>query len=232
MTTYLRKSCSFGLLRVPFVNCRQFMYLVISLWFWGQMWDLIVSVPDHCLSFYFARGCEAGFLAPDLWYWMARLSVGSCCWALRQSLSVSEVAWSTCSGISSWKSIGSAVSATLSTKAQFSVVTRTAWDIALSTSGKMTFCSLSSLSLGKANQHLRFSCRFCTWYQSCSSIGWLSTFARMHPTWLSREYKWEDYCLWWSQTLLRIDNRGTSHWQPTSKPRIPAYELDSFSRLA
>ena len=31
MTTYLGKSCSFGLLWVPFVNCRQFMYLVISL---------------------------------------------------------------------------------------------------------------------------------------------------------------------------------------------------------
>ena len=23
--------------------------------FEGRMWDLIVSVPDHCLSFYFAR---------------------------------------------------------------------------------------------------------------------------------------------------------------------------------
>ena len=31
MTTYLGKSCSFDLPRVPFVNCRQFMYLVISL---------------------------------------------------------------------------------------------------------------------------------------------------------------------------------------------------------
>ena len=31
MATYLGKSCSFGLPRVPFVNCRQFMYLVISL---------------------------------------------------------------------------------------------------------------------------------------------------------------------------------------------------------
>ena len=31
MTTYLRKSCSFCLPRVPFVNCRQFMYLAISL---------------------------------------------------------------------------------------------------------------------------------------------------------------------------------------------------------
>ena len=31
MTTYLGKSCSFCLPQVPFVNCRQFMYLVISL---------------------------------------------------------------------------------------------------------------------------------------------------------------------------------------------------------
>ena len=31
MTTYLGKSYSFGFPRVPFVNCRQFMYLVISL---------------------------------------------------------------------------------------------------------------------------------------------------------------------------------------------------------
>ena len=31
MTTYLGNSCSFCLPRVPFVNCRQFMYLVISL---------------------------------------------------------------------------------------------------------------------------------------------------------------------------------------------------------
>ena len=31
MTTCLGKSCSFGLPRVPFVNCRQSMYLVISL---------------------------------------------------------------------------------------------------------------------------------------------------------------------------------------------------------
>ena len=31
MTTYLGKSCSFCLPRVPFVNCHQFMYLVISL---------------------------------------------------------------------------------------------------------------------------------------------------------------------------------------------------------
>ena len=54
MTTYLEKSCSFGLPRVPFVNCRQFMYLVFfPFGFVGRMWDLIVSVPDHCLSIYF-----------------------------------------------------------------------------------------------------------------------------------------------------------------------------------
>ena len=53
MTTYLGKSCSFGLSRVPFVNCRQFMYLVIPFGFEGRIRDLIVSVPDHCLSFYF-----------------------------------------------------------------------------------------------------------------------------------------------------------------------------------
>ena len=54
MATYFGKSCSFGLLRVPFVNCRQIMDLVIfPFGFEGRMWDLIVSVPDHCLSFYF-----------------------------------------------------------------------------------------------------------------------------------------------------------------------------------
>ena len=78
MTTYLGKSCSFCLPRVPFVNCRQFMLVgcvetlrpsqqffshvgtesiyVFSYFpfgFEGRIWDLIVSVPDHCLSFYF-----------------------------------------------------------------------------------------------------------------------------------------------------------------------------------
>ena len=54
MTTYLGKSCLFGLPRVPFLNCRQFMYLVISLLVLrARCGDLLVSVPDHCLSFYF-----------------------------------------------------------------------------------------------------------------------------------------------------------------------------------
>ena len=52
----LEKSCPFGLPHVPFVNCCQFMYLVISLLFFeGRIWDLIISVPDHCLSFYFSH---------------------------------------------------------------------------------------------------------------------------------------------------------------------------------
>ena len=62
LVTYLGKSCSFCLPRVPFVNCRQFMYLVISLFgFEGRIWDLIVSVPDHCLSFYSAVGQKKAF---------------------------------------------------------------------------------------------------------------------------------------------------------------------------
>ena len=57
MTTCLRKSCLFDLPRVPFVNCCQFMYLVISLLVLRAGWVLIVSVPGHCLSFDFS--CQA-----------------------------------------------------------------------------------------------------------------------------------------------------------------------------
>ena len=55
MTSCLGKSRAFGLPRVPFVNCCQFMYLIICLpfGFEGRMCNLIVSVPDHCLSVYF-----------------------------------------------------------------------------------------------------------------------------------------------------------------------------------
>ena len=52
MTTCLGKSCSFALPQVPFVNCFQFMYY-FPFGSKGRTWDLIVSVPDHCLSFYF-----------------------------------------------------------------------------------------------------------------------------------------------------------------------------------
>ena len=60
MTTCLGKSCSFGLPRMPFVNCCQFMYYCFPFDFEDRMWDLIVSVSDHCLSFYFSA-----FLARD-----------------------------------------------------------------------------------------------------------------------------------------------------------------------
>ena len=54
MTTCLGKSCSFGLPRVPLVNCCHFMYIaILPFGFEGRMWDLTVSVPGPCLSFYF-----------------------------------------------------------------------------------------------------------------------------------------------------------------------------------
>ena len=77
MTTYLGNSCSFGLPRVPF-NC-QFMYSVISLFlFWGRMWDLIVSVPDHCLSFYF-RQLIATFLGQSCSFGLPCVPFVNCC---------------------------------------------------------------------------------------------------------------------------------------------------------
>ena len=54
MTTYLGKSCSFCLPRVPFVNFYTvYVFSYFPFGFEGRIWDLIVSVPDHCLSFYF-----------------------------------------------------------------------------------------------------------------------------------------------------------------------------------
>ena len=58
MTTCLGKSCSFGLNASAFrkpLSIYVFSYFRFG--FEGRMWDLIVSVPDHCLSFYF--GCSS-----------------------------------------------------------------------------------------------------------------------------------------------------------------------------
>ena len=33
-----------------------YVFSYIPFGFEGRMWDLIVSVPDHCLSFYFTYG--------------------------------------------------------------------------------------------------------------------------------------------------------------------------------
>ena len=56
MTICLGKSCSFGLPRVPFVNCFRKIYVFsyFPFEFEGRIRDLIVPVPDHCLSFYFS----------------------------------------------------------------------------------------------------------------------------------------------------------------------------------
>ena len=54
----------------------QFMYLVISLFgFEGRIWDLIVSVPDHCLSFYFSIPGERDL--PESLNWWSRLELRS-----------------------------------------------------------------------------------------------------------------------------------------------------------
>ena len=50
MATCLGKSCSFGL---PCVVLSIYVFISFPFGFEGRMWDLIVSVPDHCLSFYF-----------------------------------------------------------------------------------------------------------------------------------------------------------------------------------
>ena len=53
MTTYLGKSCSFCLTRVPFRGLSSiYVFSYFPFGFEGRIWDLIVSVPDHCLSFY------------------------------------------------------------------------------------------------------------------------------------------------------------------------------------
>ena len=48
MTICLGKSCSFG----SFVNCCRFYVFSYFPFGFEGMWDLIVSVPDHCFSFY------------------------------------------------------------------------------------------------------------------------------------------------------------------------------------
>ena len=54
MTTYLGKSCSFCLPRVPFRTLPSiYVFSYFPFGFEGRIWNLIVSVPDHCLFFYF-----------------------------------------------------------------------------------------------------------------------------------------------------------------------------------
>ena len=54
MTTCLGKSCSFGLPRVAFRKLLSiYVFSYFPFCFEGRIWDLIVSVLDNCLSFYF-----------------------------------------------------------------------------------------------------------------------------------------------------------------------------------
>ena len=52
MTTCLGKSCSFGLPHVPFVkHLSVYVLSYFPFGFEGRIWDLIVSIPAHCLLF-------------------------------------------------------------------------------------------------------------------------------------------------------------------------------------
>ena len=53
MTTCLGKSCSFCLLPRAFRKLLSvYLFSYFPFGFEGRIWDLIVSVPDHCLSFH------------------------------------------------------------------------------------------------------------------------------------------------------------------------------------
>ena len=53
MTTCLGKNCSFGLLCVSFVGvCQNLCVFFFPFWFEGRVWDVIVLIPDHCLSIF------------------------------------------------------------------------------------------------------------------------------------------------------------------------------------
>ena len=62
MTTYFGKSCSFGLPRVPFVNFKIYIFSYFPFGFEGRMWEMTVSVPDHCLPFYFVIPSSVSFI--------------------------------------------------------------------------------------------------------------------------------------------------------------------------
>ena len=44
--------------------------------FEGRMWELIVSVPDHCLSFYFARDHSLGISPVSREFWKRLAKTG------------------------------------------------------------------------------------------------------------------------------------------------------------
>ena len=57
MTTYLGKSCFIRFTASAFRKLRSvYVFSYFPFGFEGRMWDLIVSFPDYCLSFYFSFG--------------------------------------------------------------------------------------------------------------------------------------------------------------------------------
>ena len=59
MTICLGKSCTIGLLCVYFMNVYEICVCAsFPFGFEGGMWDLIVLIPDHCLSIYFTKLIE------------------------------------------------------------------------------------------------------------------------------------------------------------------------------
>ena len=54
MTTYLVKSCSFSLLCLSFVDVVELCMCPFPFRIESRMWVVIVLIPDHCLSSYFA----------------------------------------------------------------------------------------------------------------------------------------------------------------------------------
>ena len=50
---------------MSFVDVNQFACVLLSMFFFdGEMWDLIVLVLDHCLSFYFESPKKLQFVFP------------------------------------------------------------------------------------------------------------------------------------------------------------------------
>ena len=56
LTTYLGKSCSFGLLCMSFMGvCQSLCVSFFPFGIEGRMWDVIVLITDHCLPIYFCN---------------------------------------------------------------------------------------------------------------------------------------------------------------------------------
>ena len=77
MTTYLGKelfirSTAGAFRKLPSI----YVFSYFPFGFEGRMWDLIVSVPDHCLSFYFSFLIENIYQSCDLGRAVGRNNVG------------------------------------------------------------------------------------------------------------------------------------------------------------